>query len=78
MQPALLGPVASSNVVPDGYRPTSQTLARDYENIISGKNSPGRPNSAMIGVDNISIGTVRTQAADNLVSDSAAYATAFD
>lgn len=44
-------------VVPDGYGPTSQTLARYYESIISGKSSPGRPNSAMIGVDNM-VGSV--------------------
>lgn len=38
-------------VVPDGYGPTSQTLARDYESITTGKSTPGKPNSAMIGVD---------------------------
>ncbi|KAJ6784798.1 hypothetical protein PWT90_08268 [Aphanocladium album] len=64
-------------VVPDGYGPTSQTMARDFESITTGQSTPGKPNSAQIGVDKMVIGTVRTQAADNLVTDSAASATAF-
>ncbi|XWW96512.1 hypothetical protein V2A60_004487 [Cordyceps javanica] len=64
-------------VVPDGYGPVSQTMARDYESITTGRSTPGRPSSAQIGVDEMLIGTVRTQAADNLVTDSAASATAF-
>ncbi|OAA71646.1 Alkaline phosphatase-like, alpha/beta/alpha [Cordyceps fumosorosea ARSEF 2679] len=64
-------------VVPDGYGPVSQTMARDYESIMTGKSTPERPNSAQIGVDEMLIGTVRTQASDNLVTDSAASATAF-
>lgn len=38
-------------VVPDGYGPTSQTMARDYESITTGQSTPGKPNSAQIGVD---------------------------
>lgn len=38
-------------VVPDGYGPVSQTMARDYESITTGKSTLGRPNSAQIGVD---------------------------
>ncbi|ATY66514.1 Alkaline phosphatase-alpha beta alpha [Cordyceps militaris] len=64
-------------VVPDGYGPVSQTMARDYESITTGKSTLGRPNSAQIGVDKMLIGTVRTQASDNIVTDSAASATAF-
>lgn len=40
-------------VVPDGFGPASQTLARDYFNIINGNGTAARPNSAEIGADSI-------------------------
>lgn len=40
-------------VVPDGFGPASQTLARDYLNIINGNGTAARPNSAAIGADSI-------------------------
>lgn len=40
-------------VVPDGYGVASQTLARDYYNIINGEGTSARPNSAQIGVDSM-------------------------
>ncbi|OAA39333.1 Alkaline phosphatase-like, alpha/beta/alpha [Beauveria brongniartii RCEF 3172] len=64
-------------VVPDGYGQASQSMARDFESIISGQSTVKKPNSTQIGVDTMVIGSVRTQASDNLVTDSAASATAF-
>lgn len=64
-------------VVPDGYGPASQTLTRDFESITTGQSTINRPNSTSLGVDSLVIGNVRTQAIDNIVTDSAASATAF-
>ncbi|KAK0392011.1 hypothetical protein NLU13_1509 [Sarocladium strictum] len=64
-------------VVPDGYGIASQVMARDYQSVMNGAGSVERPNTAKIGVDNMVLGTVRTQASDNLVTDSSASGTAF-
>jgi alkaline phosphatase len=64
-------------VVPDGYGIASQVLARDFYSLTEGDATTGRPNAAQIGVDSMMIGSVRTYASDNLVTDSAASGTAF-
>ncbi|KAK7222736.1 hypothetical protein V2G26_010739 [Clonostachys chloroleuca] len=64
-------------IVPDGYGISSQVLARDFYSITNGEGTVARPNTAALGVDNIVIGSVKTQASDNLVTDSAASGTAF-
>ncbi|KEY74451.1 hypothetical protein S7711_04489 [Stachybotrys chartarum IBT 7711] len=64
-------------VVPDGYGVASQVLARDFYSITSGEGTVARPNTAALGVDTIVVGSVKTQASDNLVTDSAASGTAF-
>ncbi|KHN97262.1 Alkaline phosphatase-like, alpha/beta/alpha [Metarhizium album ARSEF 1941] len=71
-------------VVPDGFGPASQTLTRDYLTMGKGAEGTGKPNSTRIGVDNMRysssakmIGSVRTRSFDNLITDSAAAATAF-
>ncbi|KID91666.1 Alkaline phosphatase-like, alpha/beta/alpha [Metarhizium guizhouense ARSEF 977] len=64
-------------VVPNGFGPASQTLWRDYINIINKNGTELRPNSTATELDRIMIGTVRTQSFDKFVTDSAAAATAF-
>ncbi|CAG9990713.1 unnamed protein product [Clonostachys byssicola] len=64
-------------IVPDGYGISSQVLARDFYSITNGEGTVAQPNTAALGVDNIVIGSVKTQASDNLVTDSAASGTAF-
>ncbi|VUC27698.1 unnamed protein product [Clonostachys rosea] len=64
-------------VVPDGYGVPSQVFARDFYSITNGQGTVARPDTAALGVDSIVIGTVKTQASDNLVTDSAASGTAF-
>ncbi|EHK96522.1 Alkaline phosphatase-like protein [Glarea lozoyensis ATCC 20868] len=64
-------------IVPDGYGPASQTLARDYASLLLNGENPKRPVTYQLPVDKLIIGSVRTQASDSLVTDSAASATAF-
>jgi alkaline phosphatase len=64
-------------VVPDGYGVASQVLARDFYSVTSGEGTVQRPNTAALGVDTIIVGSVKTQASDNLVTDSAASGTAY-
>ncbi|EFY88380.1 hypothetical protein J3459_011340 [Metarhizium acridum] len=64
-------------VVPDGFGPASQTLWRDYINIVNKNGTELRPKSAETELDRIMIGSVRTQSFDHFVTDSAASATAF-
>jgi len=80
-------------IVPDGYGPASQTLARDYASLLINGENPNRPVTYQLPVDKLVgishslirhtankiqiIGSVRTQASDSLVTDSAASATAF-
>lgn len=66
-------------IVPDGYGQHSQTMARDYAMLQgAGVNAsnPG-PVDFELGADKFVVGTVRTWASDNLITDSAASGTAF-
>ncbi|KAF3037072.1 hypothetical protein E8E12_003424 [Didymella heteroderae] len=64
-------------IVPDGYGPASQTMARDYVSLLQNGENPKAPVSIQLPADTMVIGNVRTQASDNLITDSAASATAF-
>ncbi|KAH7311485.1 putative alkaline phosphatase [Stachybotrys elegans] len=64
-------------VVPDGYGVASQVLARDYYSITNGEGTVARPDTSALGVDTMIVGSVKTQASDNLVTDSAASGTAY-
>ena len=64
-------------IVPDGYGPASQTMARDYVSLLQNGENPKAPVSIQLPADQMVIGNVRTQASDNLITDSAASATAF-
>jgi alkaline phosphatase len=66
-------------IVPDGYGQHSQVMARDYAMLTANNataDNPG-PISFELGADKHVIGTVRTWASDNLITDSAASGTAF-
>ncbi|KLU84376.1 hypothetical protein MAPG_03420, partial [Magnaporthiopsis poae ATCC 64411] len=64
-------------IVPDGFGVASQTMARDYVSLLRNGENPGRPVTFQLPADKLVMGSVRTQASDNLVTDSAASATAF-
>ena len=64
-------------IVPDGYGPASQTMARDYVSLLKNGENPKAPVTMQLPADEMVIGNVRTQASDNLITDSAASATAF-
>lgn len=64
-------------IVPDGFGPASQTMARDYVSLLQNCENPKAPISIQLPADQMVIGNVRTLASDNLVTDSAASATAF-
>ncbi|KAI1370225.1 alkaline phosphatase-like protein [Hypoxylon crocopeplum] len=64
-------------IVPDGYGQASQTMARDYVSLLQNGENPRAPVSIQLAADRMVIGNVRTQASDNLITDSAAAATAF-
>ncbi|KAF2257815.1 alkaline phosphatase [Lojkania enalia] len=64
-------------IVPDGYGQASQTMARDYISLLRNGENPSAPFSIRLGADDLVIGTVQTLASDNLITDSAASATAF-
>ncbi|EMR63171.1 putative alkaline phosphatase protein [Eutypa lata UCREL1] len=64
-------------IVPDGYGPASQTMARDYVSLLQNGENPKAPVSIQLPADQMVIGNVRTQASNNLITDSAAAATAF-
>jgi alkaline phosphatase len=63
-------------IVPDGYGPASQTMARDYVSLLQ-HGDPNAPISIQLPADQMVIGNVRTKASNNLITDSAASATAF-
>ncbi|KAI5812141.1 alkaline-phosphatase-like protein [Pyronema omphalodes] len=64
------GPRNFIMVVPDGFGPASETMARDYMH--------WKDNStAVLPIDEMVIGLVRTKATDSYVTDSAASATAY-
>jgi alkaline phosphatase len=64
-------------IVPDGFGPASQPMARDYVSLILNGENPKVPVSIQLPADQMVIGDVRTLASDNLITDSAASATAF-
>lgn len=64
-------------IVPDGFGVASQTMARDYVSLLRNGGNPGRPVTFQLPADKLVMGNVRTQASDNLITDSAASATAF-
>jgi alkaline phosphatase len=64
-------------IVPDGYGQSSQTMARDYVSLLRNGENPKAPVTIQLAADKLVIGTVRTQASDNLITDSAASGTAF-
>ena len=64
-------------IVPDGFGPASQTMARDYVSLLQHGENPKAPVSMQLPADQMVIGNVRTLASDNLITDSAASATAF-
>ncbi|TLS30321.1 hypothetical protein PpBr36_03776 [Pyricularia pennisetigena] len=64
-------------IVPDGFGPASQTMARDYVSLIQNGENPKRPVGFQLPGDKMVLGNVRTQASDALVTDSAASGTAF-
>ncbi|KAL7627353.1 hypothetical protein AAE478_001545 [Parahypoxylon ruwenzoriense] len=64
-------------IVPDGFGQASQTMARDYVSLLKNGENPRAPVSIQLAADTMVIGNVRTQASDNLITDSAASATAF-
>ena len=64
-------------IVPDGFGPASQTMARDYVSLLLNGENPKAPVSIQLPADEMVIGNVRTLASNNLITDSAASATAF-
>lgn len=61
-------------IVPDGFGVASQTMARDYVSLMqNGKMEP----DFQLPADKLVLGNVRTWADGNLITDSAASATAF-
>jgi alkaline phosphatase len=64
-------------IVPDGFGPASQTMARDYVSLIQNGQNPKAPVSIQLPADQMVIGNVRTLSSDNFITDSAASATAF-
>ncbi|KAH7420111.1 alkaline phosphatase [Cadophora sp. MPI-SDFR-AT-0126] len=64
-------------IVPDGFGTASQTLARDYVSALKNGGNIDRPVTYQLAADQMVLGSVRTQASDNLITDSAASATAF-
>ncbi|RJE24540.1 Alkaline phosphatase [Aspergillus sclerotialis] len=63
-------------IVPDGYGPASQTMARDFTSLMNGAKADA-PVSISLPADELVIGNVRTCSSDSLITDSAASATAF-
>ena len=52
-------------------------MARDYVSLLQNGENPKAPISIQLPADQMVIGNVRTQASNNLITDSAASATAF-
>ena len=52
-------------------------MARDYVSLLQNGENSGAPVSIQLPADEIVIGNVRTLSSDNLITDSAAAATAF-
>lgn len=65
-------------IVPDGFGVASQTMARDYAALMEkGNDDPMNLAGFQLPADKLAIGNVRTFSEDNLITDSAAAATAF-
>lgn len=65
-------------IVPDGFGVASQTMARDYAALMEkGSDDPMNLAGFQLPADKLVIGNVRTFSEDNLITDSAAAATAF-
>ncbi|KAJ4371795.1 hypothetical protein N0V86_008349 [Didymella sp. IMI 355093] len=64
-------------IVPDGYDLASQTMARDCVSLLQNGGNPKAPVSIQLPAEQMVIGNARTHASDNLITDSAASATAF-
>lgn len=52
-------------------------MARDYHSLMNGNKNISQPMSMQLPHDKLVLGSVRTQSTDDLVTDSAAAATAF-
>jgi alkaline phosphatase len=64
-------------IVPDGYGQASQTLARDLYSLLETGSTNGKPEILSLAADQLAAGLVKTWAANNLITDSAASGTAF-
>ncbi|RYP18525.1 hypothetical protein DL765_003900 [Monosporascus sp. GIB2] len=64
-------------IVPDGFGPASQTMARDYVSLLQNGENPSAPVSFQLAADKLVLGNVQTLSSDDLITDSAASATAF-
>ncbi|KAI9158032.1 putative alkaline phosphatase [Paramyrothecium foliicola] len=63
-------------VIPDGWGPASQTLARDLHWLIETGTNRTNPDIGTLAVDDMVCGLVRTHSANRLITDSAAGGTA--
>ncbi|KAL4876029.1 alkaline-phosphatase-like protein [Aspergillus karnatakaensis] len=80
VQTAVAASVQAKNViyiVPDGYGPASQNMARDLASLIETGTTGSNPEIHELAVDDLAIGRVRTHSANNMITDSAASGTAF-
>ncbi|KAL4897621.1 alkaline-phosphatase-like protein [Aspergillus ambiguus] len=80
IQSASAASVEAKNViyiVPDGYGPASQNMARDLASLIETGTSGANPEIHELAVDDLAIGRVRTHSASSMITDSAASGTAF-
>ncbi|KAL5342705.1 alkaline-phosphatase-like protein [Aspergillus crustosus] len=64
-------------IVPDGYGPASQNMARDLASLVETGTSGSNPSINELAVDDLAIARVRTHSANNMITDSAASGTAF-
>ncbi|KAL2855953.1 alkaline-phosphatase-like protein [Aspergillus pseudoustus] len=64
-------------IVPDGYGPASQNMARDLASLIETGTTGTNPEIHELPVDDLAIGRVRTHSANRMITDSAASGTAF-
>ncbi|KAL3471663.1 alkaline-phosphatase-like protein [Aspergillus californicus] len=64
-------------IVPDGYGPASQNMARDLASLVDTGTSGSNPEIHELAVDDLAIGRVRTHSASSMITDSAASGTAF-
>ncbi|KAE8417899.1 alkaline-phosphatase-like protein [Aspergillus pseudocaelatus] len=80
VQTAVAASVQAKNViyiVPDGYGPASQNMARDLMSLVDSGTTGSNPKIHELAVDDLAIGRVRTHSANNMITDSAASGTAY-